>query len=335
MSLKLTIVDQSPVHGTAPAKQAPLDSVKLAKFCDSQGYHRYWVAEHHNSIQFANPCPEILIARIASETKNMRIGSGGVMLSHYSAYKVAEVFRMLETLFPGRIDLGIGRAPGGNMTASAALAGPHGPSPGDHFPQQAYELTGYLRNQLPGDHPFAALRQLPDNNPCPPLWMLGSGGGSSTLAGQLGMGLAVARFIAPEACKPAIFDNYEAHLSAAGYKQIPGKMLAIAGVCAATDDEARFLAGTAAWRKVTTQLGIKEPLYSPEDAWDGYKKLGVSEQAMFDATVEAMTYGTPDRCGEEINALAREFGVDEVAIVTVTHSYEARQESYRLLSQLI
>lgn len=333
MSLKLTVVDQSPVHGTSPASQAPQDSIRLAQACDQWGYYRYWVAEHHNSIQFANPCPEILIAAIAAQTQNMRIGSGGVMLTHYSSYKVAEVFRMLESLYPGRIDLGIGRAPGGNLLSTAALAAPHGPTAGDHFPRQANDLVGLLRNQLPQDHPYAELRALPDNNPCPQLWMLGSGGGSSTLAGQLGMGLAVARFIAPQACTPAIFENYEHHLRAAGHKGTPGKMLAIACICADTEEEARLIAGTAAWRKVTTQLGVKEPLKSPEEVQDAYQHLAPSQQALFDETIGSMTTGTPEQCREEIEQLATQFGVDEVALVAVTHSLEDRINSYRLLGK--
>ncbi len=332
MNLKLTVVDQSPVHGTSPAMQAPSDSIQLAKTCDELGYYRYWVAEHHNSIQFANPCPEILIAAIAAQTRNMRIGSGGVMLTHYSSYKVAEVFRMLASLYPDRIDLGIGRAPGGNLLSTAALAAPHGPSAGDHFPRQAADLVGLLRNELASEHPYYELRALPDNEPCPPLWMLGSGGGSSSLAGQLGMGLAVARFIAPQACSPEIFDNYEAHLREAGHEGKAQKMLAIACVCAETEAQAKLIAGTAAWRKVATQLGVKEPLKSPEEVQDAYRRLAPSHQNLFDETLHSMTTGTPEQCREKIQQLASQFAVEEIGLVAVTHSLDDRLNSYRLLA---
>lgn len=335
MTIKLSVVDQSPVHGTRETRQAPLDSIELAKACDKWGYYRYWVAEHHNSIQFAGPCPEILIARIAAETENMRIGSGGVMLTHYSAYKVAETFRLLETLYPGRIDLGIGRAPGGNQVASAALAGPHGPTPHDHFPQQAYELVCYLRNQLPENHHFSSLRQLPDNSPCPQLWMLGSGGGSSGLAGALGMGLSVARFIAPEACSPVIFENHEAKLRENGYTAKPQRMLAIAAICADTEEQARFIAGSSAHRKVKTLSGQKQPIITPEQAQDEYKKMSVSEQALFDQTVNAMACGTQQQCAEEIQRLSKQFGTDEITVVAVTHSFEDRLRSYELLGKAL
>lgn len=335
MTLQLSIVDQSPVHGDRQPNQAPINSIELAKHCDTLGYSRYWLAEHHNSIQFAGPCPEILIARIAAETRNMRIGSGGVMLSHYSPYKVAEIFRMLETLYPDRIDLGIGRAPGGNQLATAALALPHASQQSmsvDHFPEQASDLVDMLRNEMDASHPLSALRELPDNSPKPELWMLGSGGGSSTLAGQLGMGLAVARFIAPDHCNPSIFDNYEQHFHQAGHEQTPSKMLAIAAVCAETEKEAKFLAGTAAHRKVMTSFGKKAPLLSPDEVQDAYAQMSEQEKAMFDHTIDRMTCGTVDQCWSDMQRLSEEFGTTEISLVTVTHSFEARKESYRLLA---
>jgi len=336
--LSLSVVDQSPVHGTREPAQAPLDSIELAKLCDVLGYKRYWLAEHHNSIHFAGPCPEILIARIAADTKNMRIGSGGVMLSHYSAYKVSEIFRMLETLYPGRIDLGIGRAPGGSQTASAALAGPHASEQSmqvDHFTGQALDLCNYLRNTMNDDDAFSELVQLPDNTPTPELWMLGSGGGSSSLAGKLGMGLAVAHFIAPTQCAPSIFENYEAHFTAAKHEHTPSKMLAIAAVCAESEADATLIAGTSAYRKMMARQGQKAPLLSVAEVQDAYRKMSVGQQATFDSYVGYMTVGTPEQCLDKITRLSKEFSVDEVSIVTVTHSFEHRKESYRLLGQFL
>jgi len=331
--MKLTVVDQSPVHGDSAANMAPLHSVELAKACDELGYFRYWLAEHHNTIQFANPCPEIMIARIASVTRNMRIGSGGVMLTHYSPYKVAEVFRMLETLFPNRIDLGIGRAPGGDPLASAALAAPHDPSVGDQFSSQAHDLVGYLQHSMQQDHPFKVLRQMPDNSPLPELWMLGSGGGSAALAGALGIGLSVARFIAPQQCNPGIFQNYLAAFEAAEHKHTPLKMLAVAAICAETEQEAKFIAGPAAYRKIMTRYGKREPLHSPEAIMDIYQRLAISVQAEFDATISVMTCGTSEQCWQDMHRLAGEYSVDEMALVTVTHDYQSRLNSYQLLAK--
>lgn len=332
MSLKLTIVDQTPVHGDRPPREAPSSSVELARTCDELGYHRYWLAEHHNSIHFANPCPEIMVARIASVTRNMRIGSGGVMLSHYSPYKVAEVFRMLASLFPERIDLGIGRAPGGTPLASAALAAPYEQLEEDTFPQQAAELCAFLRNEYPERHVYSRLHCLPDEGPTPQLWMLGSGGGSSSLAGYLGMGLAVARFIAPEACSPAIFANYERHFAQAGHQHKPSRMLALAVICAETEAEARHIAGTAAWRKMMAGRGSKELLLAPEAVEQRRRQLSPSDQAELDATRDAMVVGTPEQCWERFHAFAREYQLDELGLVTVTHSFADRLNSYRLLA---
>ncbi|MFK8021042.1 MAG: MsnO8 family LLM class oxidoreductase [Pseudomonadales bacterium] len=337
-SLKLNVVDQSPVHGTREPIQAPLDSIELAKLCDELGYKRYWLAEHHNSIHFAGPCPEILIARIAADTKNMRIGSGGVMLSHYSAYKVSEIFRMLETLYPGRIDLGIGRAPGGNQTASAALAGPHATEHSmqvDHFTDQAVGLCNYLRRTMGDDDAFSQLVQLPDNTPTPELWMLGSGGGSSSLAGTLGMGLAIAHFIAPAQCTPSIFQNYEAQFSKVKHEHTPFKMLAIAAVCAETEADAKLIAGTSAYRKMMAKQGQKAPLLSVQEVQDAYKKMNVGQQATFDSYLGYMTVGSPEQCWDKITNLSKEFSVNEIGVVTVTHSFEHRKESYRLLGQFL
>ena len=159
-ALKLTVLDQSPVHPIPDGshiQNAGMFSIELAKTCDALGYDRFWVAEHHNSPQFAGPSPEILIASIASVTQHMRIGSGGVMLNHYSPFKVAEVFNMLSALFPNRIDLGIGRAPGGDRLATSALAWPNQPQDGSNYPTQAATLKALLEGKIPADHPWSEL----------------------------------------------------------------------------------------------------------------------------------------------------------------------------------
>ncbi|NBA97155.1 MsnO8 family LLM class oxidoreductase [Pseudomonas sp. R5(2019)] len=335
MPLRLTVIDQTPVHGDRPASAAPLASVELATACDTLGYHRYWLAEHHNSIQFAGPAPEILLTRIATVTQHMRIGSGGVMLSHYSPYKVAEVFRLLATLFPGRIDLGIGRAPGGSQLSSAALAAPAQLSHQDHFPQQASELCAFLRGSFPERHPYAQLHCLPDDSAQPELWMLGSGGGSAGLAGQLGMGLALARFIAPQVCSPLIFDHHAQALQHAGHTSVQKRMLALAVICAETDEQARLIAGTAVYRKMMAGRGPREPLLSPTEVALRRQRMSAADRAEFDETLENMVVGSPSTCHQQIVALASAFSTEEIGIVTVTHSLSARVQSYRLLAQAL
>ena len=331
MSIKLSVVDQSPVHGSHPAIAAPSLTVELAKTCDELGYYRYWVAEHHDSIHFANPCPEIMVAHIASVTKNIRVGSGGVMLSHYSPLKVAESFKMMATLFPDRIDLGIGRAPGGTNVTSHALAFPHQPNHGDQYAQQALLLKGFIEGNLPENNPFHAIQVLPDSTPEPELWMLGSSGGSAGLAGQLGYNIALARFIDPDNCHPSIFTEYLEQWKRAEHQGTPNKMLAIACICAETEEEAKLRAGTAVYRKLAAQLGIREAFLTPAEVQDRYKAFPVSHQAEYDNILKGYTVGTSEQCAEEINQLAKAFDCDEVATVAVTHSQADRLDSYTQL----
>ncbi|GAB7530669.1 LLM class flavin-dependent oxidoreductase [Pseudomonas sp. 3A(2025)] len=328
MALRLTVIDQTPVHGDRPALAAPQSSVELAMACEGWGYYRYWLAEHHDSIQFACPAPEILLTRIASATHTIRVGSGGVMLSHYSPFKVAETFALLGSLFPGRIDLGIGRAPGGGHLSSRALASGV-PGHGEDFARQATELCGYLRGNLPASHPFAALHCPVDDQTRPSLWMLGSSGASAYLAGQLGMGLALARFIAPETCDPVIFDH---HAQACAHTQQPPRLLALAVICAETDEQARFIAGTAAYRKLSSGQRPQQPLRSPEEVAQIYRDMSPGQKAGFDQTLGNMVVGSPASCRRQILELAEQFGTQEIGIVTVTYAFETRLESYRLLS---
>jgi len=332
MSIKVSVVDQSPVHGSHAKIDAPRLTIELAQLCDSLGYHRYWVAEHHDSVHFANPCPEILVATIASLTQNIRVGSGGVMLSHYSPLKVAETFSMLASLHNGRIDLGIGRAPGGTNLTSQALAWPHQPHHGDLYPQQAQMLAGFINGDLPDNHPYSRIRVLPDRLK-PELWMLGSSGGSAGLAGHLGYNIALARFIDPDNCHPSIFDAYSEEWKQAGHEGTPNKMLAIACICADTEEEAKLRAGTAVYRKLAAQMGQREDFLTPSQVQDRYRELPSSYQAEYDHILNGYTVGTPDQCWQEMAQLAAEFNCDEIATVCVTYSHDDRMDSYRLLAK--
>ncbi|MFT5111023.1 MAG: luciferase family oxidoreductase group 1 [Parasphingorhabdus sp.] len=335
--IHLSVLDQSPVHPAETAESlsnAGKMSCELAKACDVLGYKRYWVAEHHNSPQFAGPTPEILIASIASVTQNMRIGSGGVMLPHYSPYKVAEVFNMLSALFSGRIDLGIGRAPGGDRLASSALAWPNQPQDAKSYPAQASTLKALIDQTIPDNHPWSDLHISPIHDIKPEMWMLGSSGGSAELAGQVGMNIALARFISPDQCRPEIFDHYEQAWQSAGHTGTPNRMLAIGAFCADTQEEAELLAGTAVYRKMMMQVGVNDDLLPPELVQDRSKNFSPSQEAEYNHLLQGYTVGTPDRCKTEIEELARIFGVNEVSIVTVTHDFGSRLKSYQLLSGL-
>jgi luciferase family oxidoreductase group 1 len=255
-----------------------------------------------------------------------------VMLSHYSPYKVAECFKMLETLFPGRIDLGIGRAPGGTGLTSRALAYPYQPHHGDRYAQQAQLLNGFMMGNLPDYNPFHNLHVLPDNSPTPDMWMLGSSGGSAGLAGHLGYNLALARFIDPDNCQPSIFREFDEEWKKAGHQQASSKMLAIACICADTTKEAHVRAGTAVYRKLAAQLGLREDFLTPSEVQDRYRQMPVSQQAMYDHILAGYTVGSPEQCWQEIHELATAFSCEEISTVAVTYSQQDRLDSYQLLA---
>ncbi|WP_412459833.1 MsnO8 family LLM class oxidoreductase [Pseudomonas sp. SC11] len=332
VTLRLNVIDQTPVHQHQSLTTAPALSLDLAIECERAGYHRYWVAEHHNSIQFAGNAPEILLTRIASATQRMRVGAGGVMLSHYSPYKVAETFALLGGLFPGRIDLGIGRAPGGNALSSHALAAPGELPESDEFPAQAAALCAFLRADFPDGHAYSSLALALSADTMPSLWMLGSGGASSHLAGQLGMGLALAQFITPRACSPSIFKDHQYAWRKAGRASAPPRLLAVAAVCAESDEEASFIAGTAVYRKLSAGKRPREALLSPSQVQQRYHQMGSAERAEYDATMAGMVVGSAQTCRRRIAQLGREFGSEEIGIVTVTHRFEDRLRSYQLLA---
>src|SRR3954471_5041658 len=192
--MKLSILDQSPVIRGHDARRAILETLALARRADALGYHRYWLAEHHAIAALADPCPEVLLARLGAETQRIRIGSGGVLLPYYSPFRTAEAFRMLEALYPGRIDLGIGRAPGGDMRTAQAVGGGRAPD-AERFPEQVWELVGHLDGALPDDHAFKRVRLQPEVSGAPEVWLLGSSDYSGALAAQLGLPFAFAHFI--------------------------------------------------------------------------------------------------------------------------------------------
>lgn len=335
MTLKLTVVDQSPVQGI-PGYVSPVSiTIDLARNCDRLGYHRYWLAEHHNSVNFSGPCPEILISHIASVTERIRVGSGGVMLSHYSPYKVAEQFSMLETLYPGRIDLGIGRAPGGDALASHALAYPAQLGSGN-YAEQAWLLQGLLRNTLPDDHPYKALKVMPGNPPVPQTWMLASGSASCGLAGQLGMKMTLALFISPDPAPPSVIAEYKQAWSESDHAGDPETSIAVAALCADSREEAEYLAAPAVYWKVKAfQQGIREVVKSPDEALRLKEKLRPSEQDFFDAVLDSMVLGTAEECANQITRLADQYQSDEVGLVTVTYDYQHRLGSYERLAKAL
>ncbi|MFW1678128.1 LLM class flavin-dependent oxidoreductase [Pontibacter sp. JAM-7] len=334
--MKLSIVDQVPVHQGKTQAAALNDAVQLAQIADELGYHRYWIAEHHATPSYASSCPELVISRIAAATKQIRVGSGGVMLSHYSPYRVAELFRTLSAFFPGRIDLGFGRAPGGSELSSRALAFPNYPSGVENFPDQVEQLIGFLHGDLHEDDYFADLKTTPEGAQPPQMWALGSGAGSINLAAEQGLGFVLALFIGTEH-RPAEFvqqyyQQFRPRNGSALHK--PQAIIANAVICAETAEEAHYLtASHAYWKTLAFRHGIREGLRSPKDCLDRVKQLAPSDQAYFAETCDSMVTGTPQQCREQLEQQAAFYGVDEVMVVAVTWSFAKRCESYRLLAQ--
>ena len=254
----LSVVDQSPLRRGGTSHQALQETVRLAQACEQWGYKRYWVAEHHNSSGLACTAPEILIGQIAANTKTIHVGSGGVMLTHYSALKVAEQFRMLETFYPGRINLGIGRAPGSDQLTISALAYPKVPVDVQHFPQQVVDLIGYLSGTLSEGHRFSELKAQPGAPPehIPEIWLLGSSDYSAQLAAVLGLPFAFADFFGHTADHgPLVADIYRTQFKPSGYIQEPQLNVALQVVCADTQERANFAASSVGNQHKWDRLG--------------------------------------------------------------------------------
>jgi len=324
---KLSVLDQTPVihgHTTADAIAATLD---LAQLADDLGYTRYWCAEHHGLYGVSNPCPEVMLARIGSLTKRIRIGSGGVMLPYYSPFKVAEQFLMLEALFPNRVDLGVGRAPRGDMrTAQAVAAGSY--NRGDIFPQQVAELIALFEGNIPDDSLAKGVLLQPQIDTRPELWMLGSSEFGGLLAAQLGIRFAFAHFINAQ-YGHRVAEAYRERF-AAGHEEKPYLAAAVFAICADTDDEAEALEKAVDLRRVQMAYGLNQPI--PSIAQGVAQQYGERERAVIEHEKARSIIGTPERVTEQLHALQEQFDADELIVLTVAGSYAARTRSYQLLA---
>ena len=265
MTLKLSILDQSPIAEGSTAMDSLKYTAELAKKAEEWGYTRFWVSEHHDSPTLAGSSPEILMAHLASVTSSIRIGSGGVMLPHYSAYKVAENFKLLEALFPGRIDAGVGRAPGGMPRATYAL------NDGEYrdvhkFPQQVDDLLMYMNDTMPTDHPYYGLKATPITASTPPVWMLGSSPSSAALAAEKGLPYMFAQFINGEG-GPLAAKQYRETFQPSVVLQKPKQAVAVFFACAETEEEAERVASSLDLSLILSAQGIKSiGTPSPEKA---------------------------------------------------------------------
>jgi len=317
--MRLSILDQSPVIGALGAARAIAETIALARRAEELGYHRYWLAEHHAIAALADPCPEVLLARLGAETRRIRIGSGGVLLPYYSAFRTAESFRMLEALYPGRIDLGIGRAPGGDQRTALAVGGGRFPDAA-HFPQQVADLAALLEEKsLP-------IRLQPEVDTVPEVWLLGSSDYSGALAAELGLPFAFAHFINPRG-GDVVARDYREKFKSTG-KQ-PRVMVCTFAIIAESDDEAERLAAPIDLRRLHMALNIDSPVPTPEEA--ARHRYSDEERRYVLSQRPRAVIGGPQKAKQELQDMVERYAADELMVLTITGDYDSRRRSYELL----
>jgi luciferase family oxidoreductase group 1 len=330
--LRVSVLDQSPISEGSTGAQALANTIDLARLADELGCHRYWVAEHHGGPSLAGPSPEALIGPIASATARIRVGSGGVMLPHYSPLKVAESFSLLAGLYPGRIDLGIGRAAGTDPLTTLALQRDRRQAAPDDFPQQLAELLALLEDRMPPDHPFARLAGvLPGRPETPEPWLLGSSPQSALWAAELGLPYAFADFINPGGA--SIAATYRERFRDVGRLPAPAVAVAAWVVCADSDEEAQRLAASSRMMLMLLRRGRLVPVPPVEDALRFLEAEGAGTQPS--SPGRRAIAGSPETVRAALETLARDYGADEVIAVTITHDHGARRRSYELLAEAL
>ena len=322
----LGVLDQSPIAEGSPPAQALHNSLDLAELTDRLGYHRYWVAEHHATPALACAAPEILIGAIAPRTRRIRVGSGGVMLPHYSPLKVAETFSSLSGLHPERIDLGLGRAPGTDPMTMLALQRDRRHAPGDDFIEQLVELLGLLEDRLPPNHPFArhagTLPGLPER---PEPWLLGSSPQSALWAAELGLPYSFADFINPNG--PSIAADYCGRFVDSERLAAPLVSVGVIAICADTDEEAERLAASSRMMLSLLRQGRLIEIPPVE------KALRYLETRSPGKSDRRAVIGSPEQVRAGLEAVAAEYGADELLVLTITHDHAARRRSYELIAE--
>jgi luciferase family oxidoreductase group 1 len=329
---RLSVLDQSPVSEGSSGAQALQNTLDLARLADQLGYHRYWVAEHHGGPMLAGGSPEALIGPIAAATTRIRVGSGGVMLPHYSPFKVAETFSLLSGLFPGRIDLALGRAAGTDPLTTFALQRDRRAGAPDDFPEQLVELLGYLNDRIPSEHPFARLaKTLPGRPERPEPWLLGSSPQSALWAAELGLPYAFADFInAGGAEITALYRERFAEHEHAGLK--PRVAVAVWVICADSDEEARRLAASGRMTFTLLRRGELIAVPPPEKALEFLAAEGRAPGQP--RSERRAVLGSPSTVRAELEDVVAKYGAEEAIVVSITYEHEARRRSYELLADV-
>ncbi len=334
-NLRLSVLDQSPVPSGATPADALANTISLARHVDALGYHRLWLSEHHAMDTLAISAPEVVLARLGAETSRIRLGSGGIMLPHYTPLKIAETFSTLEALYPNRIDLGIGRAPGGGPIESAALRRTRTGPQQDDFPGQLSELIAFLHHGFPADHPFARIKLSPATPAAPALWLLGSSLWSASAAAAYGLPYAFAHFFAGDSTRQAIEHYRDTFVPnpALGPQHLtqPEATAAIGVICAETQPEADRLAQSVRLLQLRIRQNDRRPIATPEEAARELPQFGPARPD--GGEFPRYFVGTPTTLHPQLTAMATQLHLDELIINTITHDHQARLRSYTLLAE--
>ncbi len=328
--ISLSVLDLSPVTTGSSGPQALRNSIDLGRFADRLGFTRYWVAEHHNMPNIASSAPDIMIGQIAAATKRMHVGSGGVMLPNHAPLQVAERFKVLEALFPGRIDLGLGRAPGTDPATSYALRRRQDDATGDDFLDRFQELLAFEGRLFPESHPFRKVNAMPADVPLPPLFLLGSSGYSAQLAAHVGAGFSFAHHFSDfDPVGPMM--TYREQFKPSATRDKPLAILALHVVCADTEAEAERLATSVDLNFALRRQGRYQPIPSPEEA--AVHSYSPTDRALIGQNRARLVVGTKDKVMAHLEPLIEATQADEVMITTMIYDHEARKHSYKLMAK--
>lgn len=330
--MKLSILDQSPISSGSTPKEALEASIQLAQFADDAGYTRYWAAEHHDMTNLASPAPDVMLGIIGSKTKRIRLGAGAVLLPHYRPYNIAERYNLLATLYPDRIDLGIGRAPGGSAEASIALSGDFLENV-RHVPESIDELLQFLRGQFPENHMFSKIAPSPVPSISPQVWLLGTSAKSAQLAIDKNLPYTFGHFMS-DANGPEIIQHYYQDMQDQTILSSRKPIIAVSAVCAETTEQAEELAlSHQMWSILSDKGEGKDGIPSVAEAKQ--YSLTNEEKDKISKMKQNTVIGNPREVKRQLEQLQSLYQTDEFMILTITHDYEARRQSYELIANEI
>lgn len=330
--MKLSVLDQSTAAKGRGQDEAIRETLALARLCDALGYHRYWLSEHHSNDSIVGTAPEVLMAAVAATTRRIRVGSAGVMLPHYAALKVAEQFRVLEAIAPGRIDLGVGRAPGSDALTAYAL-NPNAAAAADAFPEQVRDLQAWVTGTpLPEGHPFARIAAHPLGPTSPELWILGSSDYGARLAAYFGLPYAYAYFFTEGRGTEEALELYRRFYRPSARHPEPRATICVWALAADTEAEARRQLHTREFWRIGFEQGIRSALVSPDEA-AAYPYTEAQRETIEKLRRRALV-GTKEQVAGRLTELARRFALDELVVVTWTYDPAPRRRSYELLADV-